>query len=72
MACPRLNNYLRSHRLRCGLSQTEVAFLLGCKSSSKIAAYERRRRLPDLRTLLAFKLIYETPIEELFAGCTKK
>lgn len=68
MACPRLTNYLRSHRKRSGLSQSEVAFLLGGGSGSKISAYERNAREPSLCALLAFELLYEAPLKELFAG----
>lgn len=67
MAGPRLTNYLRPHRKRCGLSQGEVAFLLGCRSGSKVSAFERGVREPKLRTLLAFTLLYELPLEDLYA-----
>lgn len=68
MHCPKLHNYLRAHRKRCGLSQAEVAFLVGCKSGAKISGYERRGRLPSLKTLFAFEAIYDAPARHLFAG----
>lgn len=72
MLCPKLQNYLRSHRMRCGLSQTEAAFLVGGRSNSKISGYERRGRLPSLKTLFAFEAIYGAPARELFAGLAEQ
>ena len=72
MHCPKLHNYLRSHRKRCGLTQAEVAFLVGCKSSSKISGYERRGRLPSLKTLFAFESVYDAPAHEIFAGFAER
>ena len=63
-----LENYLRTYRLRAGLSQKEVTALLGCKSSSMISRYERRVRLPQLQTALAYQIILRVPISELFLG----
>lgn len=64
----RLNNYLQMYRRRLGLSQEEVAFLLGSKSGTKISRYERGRRELSLDTALAFEAIYGIPLRELFAG----
>ncbi len=63
-----LNNYLRSHRKRLGLTQDEVAFLLGSGSATKVSRYERFRREPTLRIAFAFEVFYHTPARKLFAG----
>ena len=68
MPSPRLQNYLLTHRKRSNLKQTDVAFLVGCKSGSKISAYERFVREPNLMTALACEVIFEVPVRELFAG----
>ncbi|MHB8522092.1 MAG: helix-turn-helix transcriptional regulator [Limisphaerales bacterium] len=64
----KLPNYLRSHRKRSGLSQDDVAMLLGDQSGAKVCRLERFRRQPTLRTALAFEAIYRVPVRELFAG----
>jgi transcriptional regulator with XRE-family HTH domain len=63
-----LENYLRTYRKKAGLSQREVAFLLGCEDGAQVSRYEKRRRLPPLETALACEAIFGIPISELFAG----
>jgi transcriptional regulator with XRE-family HTH domain len=64
----RLENYLRSYRKESGLSQQEVAFLLGCDDGTLVSRYEKRRRLPPIETALACEEIFGVPLAELFAG----
>ena len=64
----RVENYLRTYRKKAGLSQREVAFLLGCEDGAQVSRYEKRRRLPPLETALACEAIFGIPISELFAG----
>ena len=64
----KLENYLRTYRKRAGLSQGEVAFLLGCKSGTKVSRYEQFRRCPTLETTLALEVIFRAPVRDLFAG----
>jgi transcriptional regulator with XRE-family HTH domain len=68
MAAQRLDNYLKTYRKRSGLSQAELAFLLGCQSGTKVSRYERQARVPTLETALAFGAIFGAPLRELFAG----
>lgn len=68
MRAQKLENYLRTYRKQSGLTQREVAFLLGCETGAQVSRYERRRRLPPLRTALAFEAIFGVPVERLFAG----
>jgi transcriptional regulator with XRE-family HTH domain len=68
MAVHKLDNYLRMYRKRAGLSQDEVAYLLGAKSGTMTSRYERFRRTPSLETALAYEEIYGVPARELFAG----
>ncbi len=68
MPSHKLPNYLRANRKRAGFSQEEVAFLLGCGNQAQVSLYERSARLPTLKTALAYKAVFGTPIEELFAG----
>ena len=68
MATPKLENYLRTYRKKSGLTQREVAFLLGCQNGAQVSRYERRRRLPPLGTAFAWEAIFGVPAAELFAG----
>ena len=68
MATRKLTNYVRTYRKRLGFSQDEVAYLLDCKSGAKISRYEHYRREPTLRTALAYEVIFQTPVKEIFAG----
>jgi transcriptional regulator with XRE-family HTH domain len=63
-----LPNYLRSHRKRLGLSQDEVAFLLGAQSGAKVSRYEQFTREPSLATALACEVIFQRPASELLGG----
>lgn len=68
MSSQKLPSYLRTYRRRAGLSQDEVAYLLGTRDGSKACRYERWRRTPPLETALAYEVIFQTPARELFAG----
>ncbi len=64
----RLDNYLRSHRKRSGLSQDHVARLVGTRCGSTVSRYESFARQPSLETAVAFALVFDVPLRELFAG----
>jgi transcriptional regulator with XRE-family HTH domain len=66
-----LTNYLRTNRKRLAMTQEEVAFLLGVKGEDrgvKVCRDERLAREPSLATALAYEVIYQRPVRELFAG----
>jgi transcriptional regulator with XRE-family HTH domain len=68
MAAQKLENYLRTYRKRSGLTQREVAFLLGCRNGAQVSRYEKRRRIPPLETALACEAVFGIPVSELFGG----
>jgi transcriptional regulator with XRE-family HTH domain len=68
----KLENYLRTYRKRSGLSQDEVAFLLGCQTGTKVSRYERFARKPALETALACRAIFGVVVEDMFAGVYQK
>ena len=68
----KLENYLRTYRKRSGLSQDEVAYLLGCQNGTKVSRYERFARKPSLETLFAYEVVFGAPARELFAGVYQK
>jgi transcriptional regulator with XRE-family HTH domain len=64
----RLANYLRTYRRRAGLTQNEVAFLLGTASGTRVSRYERFGRQPRLPTALAYEVVFAAPQRQLFGG----
>jgi len=64
----RLSNYLRAYRVRAGLSQEEMAYLLGLSGGPKVSKYETGRRMPDIRTLIAYERVLGVPASEFYAG----
>lgn len=63
-----LSNYLRTFRLRAGLSQDEVAALLGVAGGAEVSRHETFRRMPSLATALRYEAIFGVPVRELFPG----
>lgn len=63
-----LRNYLRTYRKRAGLSQQEVARLVGLKSAATLSRCEWGDRLPSLQTALAFEVLFGVPVGQLFSG----
>ncbi len=63
-----LPHYLRTFRRKSGLSQAEVAFLLGSESGSRVSRYERFHRMPGLEIAIAYAVVFQAPMSELFAG----
>lgn len=72
MTFDRLDNYLRGYRKRAGLTQDEVASLLGCRIGTKVARYESGSREPSLEVLLELEAVFGAPVRELFAGRAEK
>src|ERR1017187_6065584 len=64
----KLPNYIRTHRKRAHLTQREVAFLLGSKTSAHVCRHERLEQTPNLQTLLAYEILFRTPVRSLFGG----
>lgn len=64
----KLPQYLRTHRRRFGLTQKEMAYLLGCEDAAKVSRYENLERLPPLKTALMYEAVFGIPVAELFAG----
>jgi transcriptional regulator with XRE-family HTH domain len=67
-----LHNYLRTYRKRAGLSQDEVAFLLGAAYGTKVSRYERRSRQPGLTTAFAYEVLFGASARKLFGGLFRK
>ena len=59
-------NYLRSYRLRWGLSQKELAYLLGWDRPDVISRIEKKQRPPTLALVMACFILFDIPPQELF------
>jgi transcriptional regulator with XRE-family HTH domain len=68
----KLDCYLRSYRRRWGLTQDELAVLLGCKTGAVISRLERHSRQPSLEAAYALEVLFGTAPIELFPGLHAK
>src|SRR5437016_1624620 len=59
-------NYLRSYRLRWGLSQGELANLLGWRGAEVVSRIEQKQRPPTLKLVIACFILFGAPAAELF------
>lgn len=60
-------NYLRAHRKKSGLSQRDVAKLIGYKGGGQISCHERGTSVPSLAAALAYESIFGVPVATIFA-----
>jgi transcriptional regulator with XRE-family HTH domain len=65
---PKLIHYLRNERRETGLTQADIAALLGASWKSKISRYERRQALPPLEAALGYEAVTGKPVAKLFSG----
>lgn len=68
MSAKYLPNYLKTFRKRAGISQKELALLLGSSSGSKVSYYESDKRIPTIKTIFMLELIFNAPASQLFQG----
>jgi DNA-binding XRE family transcriptional regulator len=61
-----LKSYLRVHRKKWGLSQDELAALIGTRSGATVSRLESLRRHPNLRTAFAVQIIFGESLEKVF------
>jgi transcriptional regulator with XRE-family HTH domain len=64
----RLVNYVRAHRKRAGLSQLELAMILGYRNEGVISRHELFRSVPPLLMALGYEVVFQTSVSELFPG----
>jgi DNA-binding XRE family transcriptional regulator len=68
MAQRRIASHLGTHRRRSGLSQLELARLVGHRNSGRVSRHERGVTLPPLSVALAYEAVFHVPVHELFPG----
>jgi len=61
-----LENYLRSHRRKSGLSQRQLGHLLGYDNEVQVSRHERFEAVPPLDSALGYHIVFRVPISALF------
>jgi transcriptional regulator with XRE-family HTH domain len=64
----RLKTYVRPLRRRFGLSQREVAFLIGAKAATTVGRIEGMERPPSVLRMFACAIIFDAMPADLFPG----
>lgn len=59
---------LRTHRLKCGLSQKDLAALVPRIGHNRVSSVERHIRPPNAREILAYRVIFGALSEKIFPG----
>lgn len=62
----KLDRYIYTHRRRWGLTQPELAFLLGWESGAPVSRLEKGLRQPKLATVFALVILFGAEAHELF------
>ncbi len=68
MAPSPVGTYLRFLRRKSGLSQRELARILGSVTPNQISRHERSAILPTLIATFAYQAIFQKPASEIFPG----
>ena len=61
-----VHSYLRTHRRTWGLTQKELAFLLGRKSPTHVSRLEKRKRAPTVDIVLACEILFGVKSHMIF------
>jgi len=61
-------NHIRHHRKKAGLSQQELARILGYKNEGAVSRHEQSVTIPPLLTAIGYEVVFHIPISELFPG----
>jgi transcriptional regulator with XRE-family HTH domain len=62
----RVHSYLRTERRTWALTQKELSFLFGRKSSTQVSRLEQGERIPALDIVLACEILFTKTPRELF------
>lgn len=63
-----MTSYIRPHRLKSGLTQRELADLIGIIAHHQVSIHERSVVVPSLLVALSYHIVFSVPINELFPG----
>jgi DNA-binding XRE family transcriptional regulator len=65
---PLLASYVRSHRLKSGLSQQELAEIVGILAHHQVSVHERAVAVPSLIAAFSYQAVFRVSVAELFPG----
>jgi transcriptional regulator with XRE-family HTH domain len=68
MAQSSVGTYLRFLRRKNGLSQRELARILGNVTASQISRHERLVTPPTLLAAFAYQVVFQKPVSDIFPG----
>lgn len=60
------HNCVRTYRKQSGLTQRELAMVLGYSDLWQISRHERSRSWPSLRIALAYEIVFQVPLATIF------
>lgn len=63
---PMQHNYLRMHRKKSRLLQSDIAFLLQLEDVSNISRWEAGDRKPKMDALMTYHLLFDIRIDSLY------
>ena len=66
MTITEVANYLRSHRRKSGLSQRELANIVGYVTQAPVSEHERSVTIPALLIAMSYEVVFRVPLSELF------
>ena len=64
----KLPTYLRACRKRSGLTQDELAFLLGYRNGDQVSRFEWQSRKLNAETAFSLQALFDVPAHELLPG----
>lgn len=65
---PKVTSYLKTHRKAAGLTQIELAKLVGYPATTAVSRHERNKNLPPLVVALAYEALFRVPVTNIFPG----
>lgn len=66
-----LKTYLRTYRKKSGLSQEDLAYLMGWVTATGISRHENGRRLPTLAVALHYEIILGESVSNIYQGLSR-
>jgi DNA-binding XRE family transcriptional regulator len=65
---PHIASHVRFHRRKSGLSQGELAEILGSLGKAGISRHERVVTLPKFLVAVGYEVVFRVPVADLFPG----
>jgi transcriptional regulator with XRE-family HTH domain len=65
------HSYLRTHRRQSGLTQRELATILGQITEGQVSRHELGANIPPLAVALGYEIIFRVPASQIFPGIQK-